>query len=65
MTTIDYQGQQDRVKEFIRHNRRVVWLEESETQRGYFIRKPGGTRRGFVRYNVAGSNADRFTIYAF
>ena len=29
------------------------------------MRKPGSTRRGFVRYNVGGPNAHHVTVYAY
>lgn len=65
MLDIDYQTQLERAREFIRHIRRVVWVEETPGQHGYHLRKPGGSRVGFVRYNVAGSNAGCFTVYAY
>ena len=60
-----YADQMDRARGFAQQVQREVLLVASVNQRGYYLRTPSGRRVGFVRYNVARSNAGRFAVYAY
>lgn len=56
-------GQLERAHELI--DRLDQKICQRERHNGYEIRKPGSTYLGYARYNIAGSNAGKYVVYAY
>lgn len=53
-----------RIRQFIDQINREVCPRQTKDDRHYNLNRPDGTRFGFVRFNIAGSNRNMYTVYA-
>ena len=55
--------QEQLASEFIEKIAREVVPVDGGKHNGYHLRRPNGTKFGFVRYNIGGSNPGKYRVY--